>query len=131
MISRRNLILIAASSIMLIPLAAAAANDIRTFSPADFDAARKAGKSILVEVHADWCPTCKAQAPIISELRKEPRFKELVVFRVDFDSQKEAVKQFGARSQSTLIAFKGNTEAGRSVGDTNKASIGALLAKTL
>lgn len=130
MISRR-LVLAAACAVSVLPPSAFAADDIRPFSPADFSAAQKAGKPILVEIHAGWCPTCKAQAPIISELRREPRFKDLIVFRVDFDSQKEAVKQFGARQQSTLIAFKGLAEAGRSVGDTGKASIGALLAKAI
>jgi hypothetical protein len=41
------------------------------------------------------------------------------------------VKAFGVRTQSTLIACKGDKETGRSVGDTNRASIGALLDKTL
>jgi len=58
-------------------------------------------------------------------------FKNLVYFVVDFDSQKDAVKSFGARMQSTLIAFKGEHETGRSVGDTDRASIAALLNKTL
>jgi hypothetical protein len=60
----------------------------------------------------------------------EPKFKDLVYFVVDFDSQKDAVKTFGARMQSTLIAFKGATETGRSVGDTGRDSIAALLDKT-
>jgi thiol-disulfide isomerase/thioredoxin len=80
---------------------------------------------------APWCPTCKAQAPILNELRAEPRFKELQVFSVDFDSQKDALRTFRAQRQSTLIVFKGATEVGRSVGDTDKASIAALLAKSL
>jgi thioredoxin 1 len=33
--------------------------------------------------------------------------------------------------QSTLIAFKGEHETGRSVGDTDPSSIAALLNKTL
>jgi len=61
----------------------------------------------------------------------DPKFKNLVYFVVDFDSQKDAVKSFGAGMQSTLIAFKGERETGRSVGDTDRASIAALLNKTL
>ncbi len=38
---------------------------------------------------------------------------------------------FGVQKQSTLIVFKGATEVGRSIGDTDKASIEALLAKGL
>jgi hypothetical protein len=44
---------------------------------------------------------------------------------------KPAVKQFGARMQSTLIVYKGANEQGRSVGDTDQASISALLDKSL
>jgi hypothetical protein len=50
---------------------------------------------------------------------------------IDFDSQKDLVEHFGARMQSTLIVFKGNKEEGRSVGDTNRASIAVLLNKAL
>ncbi|SFI69335.1 Thioredoxin [Bosea sp. OK403] len=131
MILRRSLIAIALVTIALAAPAAFAADDIRPFTTADFAAAQKAGKPILVEIHADWCPTCKAQAPIISDLRKQARFKDLMVMRVDFDGQKDAVKRFGARTQSTLITFKGSLETGRSVGDTNSASIETLLAKAI
>ena len=96
-----------------------------------FAAAQKAGGPIFVAVHASWCPTCKAQKPILSELMADPKFKNLVYFVVDFDSQKEVVAYFNVRMQSTLIAFKGATETGRSVGDTERASIAALLNKTL
>jgi len=51
--------------------------------------------------------------------------------RVDFDSMKPVVKQFGAQMQSTLIVFKGAAEQGRSVGDTKQDSIAALLDKSL
>jgi hypothetical protein len=46
-------------------------------------------------------------------------------------SQKELVRRFGARMQSTLISFKGDKEQARSAGDTNRASIAALLNKVL
>ncbi len=88
-------------------------------------------QAVLIDVSAPWCPTCKAQAPILSELTKQPRFKNLVVFNVDFDSQKDALRGFKAQQQSTLIVFKGGAEMGRSVGDTNKASIEALLARAI
>ena len=124
MISRRAVFAFAAVLAFASP---SFAMDEKTFSAAEFQAAQKAGKSILIEIHASWCPTCKAQAPILSELTGNPKFKNLVVYRVDFDSQKDAVKSFGARMQSTLITFKGTKEMARSVGDTNKGSISKLL----
>ena len=90
-----------------------------------------AGKPILVEIHASWCPVCKKQAPILSDLEKTPKFDDLVVIHVDFDAQKDAVRKLGAQMQSTLIVFKGGKETGRSVGDTNPDSIAALLDKAV
>ena len=101
------------------------------FSASAFKAAQAAGNPILVEIHADWCPTCKAQAPILEKLSAYPKFKDLKIFRVDFDAMKTVVKEFRAQQQSTLIVFKGSAEKGRSVGDTRQASIAALLDKGL
>ncbi len=101
------------------------------YSETAFSEAQSSSAPILVEIHATWCSTCRAQTPIIEKLAADPRFKSLKIFRVDFDSQTADVKKFGARSQSTLIVFKGKTEVGRSVGDTKPESIAALLAKAI
>lgn len=101
------------------------------FTQSAFDQALKAGDPILVEIHADWCPTCKAQDAVMGPLESKPRFGRLKVFRVDFDSQKDVVRKFNARMQSTLIVFKGGAEVGRSVGDTDGNSIEMLLDEAL
>lgn len=129
MISRRSLVLLAAAAAGALVAAPALAAERIDYTPAAFDAALGARKPILVWIHASWCPTCKAQTPILARIESESQYKNLMVFRVDFDSQKDAVKRFGARMQSTLIAFKGGKETGRSVGDTDPASIAALVAK--
>src|SRR5208337_3896939 len=131
MIGRRVMVAALAFAAGLAVLAPAFAFDTKPFDAKTFEAAQTAGKPILVEVTAPWCPTCKAQAPILSELRGEARFKDLVSFNVDFDSQKDLLKTFGVRMQSTLIVFKGAQEVGRSTGDTKPASIEALLAKAI
>ena len=135
MLSRRTLVSAAIVGATMATNAAfavsALATETRTFDQKAFAEAQKAGKPIFVGVHASWCPTCKAQDPILGELMLAPKFKDLVYFVIDFDGQKDAVKAFGVRTQSTLIAFKGDKETGRSVGDTNRASIEALLDKTL
>ena len=130
MLSRRSLLVAvtAASTILVSP---ASATETKTYTPEAFAAAQKAGKPIFVGIHASWCPTCARQKPILSELMADPKFRNLVYFVVDYDSQKDVVKFFGARMQSTLIAFKGERETGRSVGDTDRSSIAALLNKTL
>jgi len=46
------------------------------FDQKAFEAARAAGKPILIEVTAPWCPVCRAQAPILSKLKGDARFKD-------------------------------------------------------
>ncbi|RAU23898.1 thioredoxin [Paramagnetospirillum kuznetsovii] len=94
-----------------------------------FVAAQEAGKSILVDVTAPWCPTCAKQKPTVQGL--EMSQPKLVVFDVDFDSAKDVLKQLRVTSQSTLIMFKGKAEMGRSTGETDPAAIAALVGKGL
>jgi len=96
------------------------------FTQAAFEAAQSAGKSVIVEVTAPWCPTCKAQAPIISSLMARPDMKGVTLLKVDFDSQKDILRTLRVAQQSTLIAFKGKTETSRSIGDTTPAGIEKL-----
>src|SRR5215467_12668623 len=117
MLSRRS-VLIAAAASLAATLPALAVGP-QPFDEKAFAAAQKAGEPVFVAIHASWCSTCKAQAPILSELMADPKFKNLSYFVIDFDSQKDLVRRFGVREQSTLIAFKGEKEQGRSVGDTN------------
>ena len=99
------------------------------FTQQSFADAQKAGKPILVDVWASWCPTCKAQQPTLSAIENDPANKDLVVYRVDFDGQKDVVSAFGVRMQSTLIIFRGAVEKGRSTGETDPTAIKALVAK--
>ncbi len=115
----------------LLCLAVPARAEVLPFEAEAFAAAQKAGRPILVEVSAPWCPICKAQKPILAGLAAQPRFKDLVIFEIDFDSRKDVLRRFDARMQSTLIAFKGATETGRSVGETQPEWIEGLVEKTL
>jgi thioredoxin 1 len=117
-----------APAILALPASAA---ETQPYNAQAFAAAQKAGKPILVEVSAPWCPICKTQKPILAKLGEQARFKDLMIFDVDFDTQKDVLRRFDARMQSTLIAFKGETETGRSVGETQPEWIESLVEKTL
>jgi thioredoxin 1 len=129
MLNRRTLI--ASLAVAALAPTFAFAGAATTYSDAAFKAAQKAGKSIFIDISASWCPTCKAQAPIIKNLLGSAKFKDIVTFKVDFDAQSDVVRALGAQQQSTLITFKGEKEMGRSVGDTDAASIEALLATAM
>lgn len=131
MIDRRSVLMSLAVVASLATTASVFAAESRAFDAKAFEAAQAAGKPILVEVTASWCPTCKAQKPILSELMQKSKFKNLVAFEIDFDTQKDLLRKFGVRMQSTLISFQGKTEVARSTGDTNAASIEAQLDKSI
>lgn len=101
------------------------------FTQEAFAAAQKAGQPILVTVHADWCRTCRTQAPILQSLLREPRFAKMAVFRVDFDTQKDVLRQFRVQWQSTLIVFKGEAELERTTALVDAEAIEAQLAQAL
>lgn len=107
------------------------AADVKIYDPASFKAAQVAGNPIMIDIAASWCPTCAAQKPIIQSLINDPAYNKMVLFQVDFDSQKDVVRKFGAQMQSTLIAYNGTKETGRSVGDTKPDSIKALFSSAL
>jgi thiol-disulfide isomerase/thioredoxin len=96
-----------------------------------FASAQDAGKSVIVDVTAPWCPTCAKQKPTIQALENDPKFAQAVVFEVDFDSQKEVLQRFRVSMQSTLIAFKGRTETARATGITDPAEVRALFERSL
>lgn len=95
------------------------------FDAAKFAQAQAEGRSVLVEISADWCPVCAQQKPIVHALEAE--FPALTVFDVDFDTAKNVTNMFKAQYQSTLIMFKGRTETARSTGQTDPAAIKALV----
>jgi thioredoxin 1 len=109
--------------------ALALAGDIKPYSQAQFDALSAEGKPVLLAVHAGWCPTCKAQKPIVDELMGQPAFKNVTTLIIDFDAEKPLLAKYKVNMQSTLIAFKGAKEVGRTVGDTTRSGIEGLIKK--
>ncbi len=116
-----------ASAFSVLALAASAlANE--PFTPEAFAEAQAANSPILVEIAADWCPTCRRQAEVISTLQDAGEIDGLVILRVDYDDQRDIARQFRATRQSTLITFRGETETARAVGITSQNDIAALIA---
>lgn len=90
------------------------------YSAATFAAAQAAGRTIVVDVHADWCPTCRAQQPILDELASEEVLQAAVFMKVDFDRQKDFLRAYRIPRQSTILVFNGEQEVARSIAETNR-----------
>ena len=124
-----------ANTILAIALSSLAslamAGDIKPFSQQEFNQLTKAGKPVVLDINAPWCPTCKEQKPIIDGLMKQPAYKDVTLMTIDFDSAKPTLKKFKVTMQSTLVAFKGEKEVGRSIGDTTPEGLESLVKKTV
>lgn len=120
-----------AASLAFLTASSASAFERADYTDAAFKAAQEAGKPVVVDVFAPWCPTCKAQQEVFESLESKPEFAKVVLLKVDFDSQKDVVRSFKAQAQSTLIAFKGTTETARSAGVTDLAEIEKLISTTV
>jgi thioredoxin 1 len=127
----RALHVLALSLLSAVVLATASKADVpsKSYTPEAFAAAQAANQPILVDVTASWCPTCRAQAKVMESLFKAgDRFKDLVILKVDYDTQRDVVREFRAPRQSTLIVYRGAKETGRAVAITGRREIESLLA---
>ena len=59
----------------------------------------------------------------MDRLSTDQQFSKVAVFRVDFDSSKDLLRQWKVGEQSTLLAFKGKAEKSRSAGQTDESAI--------
>lgn len=106
-----------------------ASADERPYTADVFSQLTKAGHDVVVDVHADWCPTCRRQQPVLEGLVNSDKYKAYTILVVDFDTQTAALQQFHVAQQSTLIVFHGAVEKARATGITDAGQISALLDK--
>lgn len=119
------------AALVILAAGPAFAQPIRPFSTAALKAAQAKGEPVLIDAFAPWCPTCRAQAPTIDAISTSPAYAKLVILRLDYDNQVAEKKALGINQQSTLIAFKGDKEVGRTLGVTAPDQIKAFAATPL
>jgi|TARA_R100000789_G_scaffold63680_1_gene60363 thiol:disulfide interchange protein len=115
---------------MVSPLALAG-DRFEPYSEARLEAAQAEGRPVFIEVAADWCSTCKRQAPLIEALLAEPAFSEYVALKIDWDAEESAARALGAPRQSTLFVYKDGEQIAMSVAETNPEKLRSLLEKGL
>jgi thioredoxin 1 len=101
------------------------------YNEAVFHKLLSSGQPVALDFSASWCPTCRAQAPLLRSITGEPGFKDLTLLVADYDSEMALRKTYNVSMQSTLIVFRNGKEVARSTGDTSLAGLTRLLATAL
>jgi thioredoxin 1 len=109
--------------VVLAVISGAAMAASEPFTEARFQALQKEGALILVDIHADWCPTCATQQKLVDAYQAAHPDTALHRLLVDFDKQKEWVKHFKAPRQSTLLLYRGTEQKWFSVAETRAEEI--------
>jgi thioredoxin 1 len=128
-LAMRPLLLRVLTAALLLFVACSHAGEFKDYSDEALAALLQKGQPVVLAVHAGWCPTCKKQEPIQKSLLETPALSKLTVLRVDYDLDTDVLKKWKVSQQSTMIALKGGKEVARSVGDTSRAGIEALMKK--
>lgn len=105
--------------------------EVREYSEAEFTRAQLENKSVVIDVAAWWCPVCRVQQSRLKSLVTENAdFKNIIILVVS-NGDSEAKQKFTIASRGTLVAFKGKSEKGRLVLETDRDKIRTLLRSSL
>ena len=85
---------------------------------------------VLVDFWAEWCGPCKMIAPILEELGGELE-GQVVIGKLDVDTNPNTAMSYGVMSIPTLILFKGGEPVERIVGYKPKPQLASQLAPHL
>ena len=101
---------------LLRPVSAAAGFVV--YKAEEFAKMLKEGDTIVIHVHADWCPTCARQLTTLDRMASDPAYARVKFVRVNFDSDLDFLRANRVASQSTIIVVKAGRESSRFVGIT-------------
>lgn len=82
---------------------------------------------VLVDFYAEWCPPCRALAPVLEQFAAETPGAKIV--KVNVDENPALAAQFQIESIPSLLVFRDSRLAGRHVGLANKALLAQLLSQ--
>jgi thioredoxin 1 len=82
----------------------------------------EASGAVLVEFTAQWCPPCRALAPILAEVAIEQAAR-LTVLALDVDDNPALAERYGVMSFPTLILFRDGQPVKQLIGARPKSAL--------
>lgn len=119
------------AALAVFALAPAFAKTFAAYDKAKLEAAIKSGASVVVHVHADWCPSCRSQVSTMDKLFADPALAKIQTIRVNYDRDRDFLSAYKVTKQATIIAFKGGKEVSRVSYDPDPARVAAVVRAAL
>ena len=82
----------------------------------------KSEKPIVVDFWAEWCNPCIQIAPTLEEISDEMS-NEIIIAKLNIDSDPNSPTKYGIRGIPTMLLFKGGELKATKVGATPKSDI--------
>ncbi|KAF5018515.1 hypothetical protein F66182_9498 [Fusarium sp. NRRL 66182] len=83
---------------------------------AELDAVLRSNTYVVVDFYADWCPPCRAIAPIFSKLADDHALQGHLSFaKVNTDHVKDVAAKYGISAMPTFVFFNGGEPKGVAV----------------
>jgi thioredoxin 1 len=86
----------------------------------------KSNKPVIIDFWAEWCGPCRMVGPIVEEIGEEYK-NEVMVAKLDVDSNPGITVRFGIRNIPTVLFFKNGEVADKQVGAVPKSNLVAKL----
>ena len=96
-----------------------------TVTKDNFSAITAENDLVLLDFWAVWCGPCKMIAPLLTQIAEER--EDVVIGKVDVDSEMELAMQFGVSSIPTLVVIRNGQPVNKAVGYMPREKILALL----